>query len=51
MGWVEVLPGILSVVVGKIRRSRAVEEEEEVMVVVSEILSWGSQLVSWALRS
>lgn len=48
MRWVEVLPGILSVVVGKIRRSRAVEEEEE---VVSEILSWGSQLVSWAVRS
>lgn len=47
MGWVEVLPGILFVVVGKIRRSRAVEEE----VVVSEILSWGSQLVSWAVRS
>lgn len=43
------LPGILSVVVGKIRRSRAVEEEEE--AVVSEILSWGSQLVSWAVRS
>lgn len=50
MRWVEVLPGILSVVVGKIRRSRAVEEEE-VVVVVSEILSWGSQLVSWAVRS
>lgn len=47
MRWVEVLPGILSVVVGKIRRSRAVEEEE----VVSEILSWGSQLVSWAVHS
>lgn len=44
------LPGILFVAVGKIRRSRAVEEEEEV-VVVSEILSWGSQLVSWAVRS
>lgn len=51
MRWVEVLPGILSVVVGKIRRSRAVEEEEEEVVVVSEILSWGSQLVSWAVRS
>lgn len=48
MRWVEVLPGILSVAVGKIRRSRAVEE---VVVVVSEILSWGSQLVSWAVRS
>lgn len=48
MRWVEVLPGILSVVVGKIRRSRAVVEEE---VVVSEILSWGSQLVFWAVRS
>lgn len=46
------LPGILFVVVGKIRRSRVVEEEEEVVVVaVSEILSWGSQLVSWAVRS
>lgn len=44
------LPGILFVAVGKIRRSRAVEEEEEV-VVVSEILSWDSQLVSWAVRS
>lgn len=43
------LPGILSVVVGKIRRSRAVVEEE--VVVLSEILSWGSQLVSWAVRS
>lgn len=42
------LPGILSVVVGKIRRSRAVEG---VVVVVSEVLSWGSQLVSWAVRS
>lgn len=42
------LPGILLVAVGKIRRSRAVEEEA---VVVSEILSWGSQLVSWAVRS
>lgn len=48
MRWVEVLPGILSVVVGKIRRSRAVEV---VVVVVSEVLSWGSQLVSWAVRS
>lgn len=48
MRWVEVLPGILSVVVGKIRRSRAVQV---VVVVVSEILSWGSQLVSWAVRS
>lgn len=44
------LPGILFVAVGKIRRSRAVVEEEEV-VVVSEILFWGSQLVSWAVRS
>lgn len=50
MRWVEVLPGILSVVVGKIRRSRALEEGEEV-VVVSENLSWGSQLVSWAVRT
>lgn len=49
MRWVEVLPGILLLVVGKIRRSRAVVEE--VVVVVSEILSWGSQLVSWAVRS
>lgn len=49
MSWVEVLPGILSVVVGKIRRSRAVEVV--VVVVVPEILSWGSQLVSWAVRS
>lgn len=50
MGWVEVLPGILSVVVGKIRRSRAVEEEK-VVAVVSEILSWSAQLVSRAVRS
>lgn len=42
------LPGILSVVVGKIRRIRAVEG---VVVAVSEILPWGSQLVSWAVRS
>lgn len=49
MRWVEVLPGILFAAVGKIRRSRAVEEE--VVVVVSEILSWGSQLVSWAVRT
>lgn len=49
MRWVEVLPGILFVAVEKIRRSRAVEEE--VVVAVSEILSWGSQLVSWAVRS
>lgn len=48
MRWVEVPPGILSVVVGKIRRSRAVEG---VMVAVSGILSWGSQLVSWAVHS
>lgn len=47
MRWVEVLPGILFVVVGKIRRSCAAEG----VVVVSEILSWGSQLVSWAVRS
>lgn len=50
MRLVEVLPGILFVAVGKIRRSRAVVEEV-VVVVVSEILSWGPQLVSWAVRS